>query len=639
VRLNYGTKTSFHECEVFKLDNVAKFYVQSMSGDATLYFRDKFLRDGFLGIGASTVDVVQTSSGLEGFFDPPTATTFRPMPKWLNRLVFFDLRNDSPKQGDPNYLTNRFIGDLQGEHFAGTTMCQERVIDDPQTGAADTLPDKKVHGLRKCNDGDWFIDRDRDAMFVFEDFGFLNAISPIVKVFVNHKREDLFIQMMEVVHAHWQDDKGTATECAVGRDGSGAIIPCSKDGAVTYEPVLAGVLSSDVMQALHDITKTVAAVKVPHCSAIDAATHACTKVDTITGITVLAESTRAMVDPDKAKAAGLTDRAGNVTGQRNDGSTNPQVTPLYLVLQALNAIDARFAAWDTAHTADPRQAMWKTARSQLVDQFLDVDGKGTSVASFKNKAIPAVAPILLDVMRAQLWAHCPTSFTPPYDKCTWARTDMTKRLVDTMKGPTFAAALDLGEAIRKDDAARTQLEMLATYMLDKASTNDARAEVVAALADAVQMMGDDTNLVPLFHVLSSAAAPSLADDKGHIVRKSVADAQLSLLARMDGRAYDGAGDKANEVCSREVDPNQVVPVALQNLVTPMTNADGTVGQAPIEIFMDVISEVNRAAPGVTDKLRAEDYAAIADQVSAFLLDGQSGFEQYYEIVRQGTSHQ
>ena len=644
VRLNYGSKMSFNECEVFKIDDVAHLYIDSMVGDlidaadptdkrGKLYFRDNLLRAGFLGIGASTVDVVQKSSGLTGFWDGPTGTKFEPQPAWLNRLVFFDLANDSPNPGDPNYLTNHFIQDLQGPYFTGTTMCTERIIPDPSPSAPDALPDGKVHGLRTCKDGDWFVQRDKDALFVFEDLGFYSAIRPVVWAFVKHKREDLFLAMMEVVNRHWQDDKGTPDECSLGLDPSGNPIPCSKDGAVTYEPIVSGLLGSDLMLALHDITKLIATLQIPHCEAIDPATHACTSPKTINGITLLAETTRAAVDPKIAAAAGLKDRAGNVTSLRNDGTTNPQVTPLYLVLEALNAVDKAFASYTKQGPEDDRQAMWKTARSQLVDQFLDVNGKNTTTASFANPAIPKIAPVLIDTLRAQLWARCPTSFTPPYDRCDWARQTMTDSMTTTMKGPTFAAAYDVVEAIRQNDSARTGLERLATYLLDRASANDARAAVIGSMADAVQAMSDDANLVPLLHVLSAAAAPSVIDPQGHVLRQSMADAQLAFLSRMNGRALDAKG---NELCSEELDPNQVLPIALENLVTPMPGVNGAAAPTPLEQIMDIVASVNRAAPGATAKLDGADYGNIGNEVSEFLLDKQRGMEQLYAIVRQGT---
>jgi hypothetical protein len=629
-----GTRP-FHECEVFKIDNVSAFYLDAIVGKANLYFRPSILRSGLLGIGAPTVDTIQQSSGIQGFWDPPTASTFRPTPQWLNRLVFFDLQNDSTTSAGANYVTNHFLTDLQGQQI-GTSVCPERLIPDPVPGAPDASPDGQVHGLRACQDGDWFFQRDQDNTFVWENFGFYRAITPLATAFANHKREDLFVGLMEILHKHWGDSAVSADECKLGVDAKGVQQNCTREGAVTYEPLLVDLLASDLVPALHQLAKTVSGITVPQCTATDPTTHACTAVQNVDGVTVLAESTRALMDPTRAAAQGLTDRAGNVTSMRNDGTTNPQVTPLYLVLQALRGIDARFAAYAAANPSDTqRQAHWLAARSQLVDQFLDVAGQNTANATFKNGAVPAILPVVIDLLRAQMWARCPSTYTSPGANCTWARHDLTANMATTVSGPTFAAAMDLADAIRRDDAARANIEQLLAYLLNAASDNEALAAVLGSVADTVQVMGDDKNVVPLLHVLSEAFAPSVVDGSGHVVQKSIVDAQLSMLARLDGRAYD---DDGTEICARELDANQVMQVALGKLVTPMT--DATTGQqteTPLELFMDVVADVNRADPGSADKLQGFDYASITDEVQSFLLDPQRGMEQFYAIVRNGTA--
>ena len=128
----YGSKTTFSECEVFKIDDLAAFYLDSIVGNASLVgFRDDFIRNGSIGgLGAATVGLIEQSSNigydggndtyngatidLPGFWDDSGSQTFRPKPAWLNRLVFFDIANDSPNPGDTNYTTNHFLADLQG---------------------------------------------------------------------------------------------------------------------------------------------------------------------------------------------------------------------------------------------------------------------------------------------------------------------------------------------------------------------------------------------------------------------------------------------------------------------------------------------------------------------------------------------
>lgn len=632
---------SYKECEVFKIENLGHFYLDAIVGKANLYFRPTILRDGIcvpiIGcIAAATVDMIENSSGIgvgnndtTGFWDPPSSngpagcmpgdlkkTCMRPRPQWLNRLVFFDLDADKTNQSTKTFLT-----DLQGKFTIGTLSCPERVIDDPDPTALDASPDGKVHGLRNCAPGQSLFERDQDALFPWEMMGFFKAMQPMLKAFVAHKQEDLFLALLDALHKHWGDDKMTASECDLGG------VACTKEGAVSYEPFLAEAMKTDILPALHDLVNVMQTTTIKHCNAVDAATKQCTNSVDMNGIAIIANATRALVDPTVSQKNGIKDRAGKTTALRNDGKTNPQVTPVYLLTNALHAIDTAFDEYAKSHPDDKaRLPQWRAARSQLVDQFLAAQGNGQN-ASFRNKAFPKITPVLIDVLRSQLFAHCPTSFAPPYDKCAWAQTVMTQQMSDVVGGPLFASTMDLMDAIRKNDDARTQLEALLDYLLDAASNNEALASMLASSSDVIQVMRDDANLVPLFHVLASATAA------GQNGQKSMIDAQTALLAKISGRAFD-AGNQ--ETCNKELDPNQIMTVAMGNLVTPMKLSDGSLGQTPLQVIMDVVGDVNRLMPDKSDKLSPEDYASVTDNVTDFLLNKERGLEQFYEIMRQGT---
>jgi hypothetical protein len=127
---------------------------------------------------------------------------------------------------------------------------------------------------------------------------------------------------------------------------------------------------------------------------------------------------------------------------------------------------------------------------------------------------------------------------------------------------------------------------------------------------------------------------TVKDDAGRITKKSLIDAQMALLARVSGRYFDAGG---KEICRREVDPNQVLAVALGNLVTPINDA-GFKGQTPLEVIIDVIADVNRADPTQTYEgtLKRTDYATVSENVVDFLTNRERGLEQFYEVIRQGT---
>ena len=68
----------------------------------------------------------------------------------------------------------------------------------------------------------------------------------------------------------------------------------------------------------------------------------------------------------------------------------------------------------------------------------------------------------------------------------------------------------------------------------------------------------------------------------------------------------------------------------------MTLPGGKTGETPLEVMLDVVDDVNRAAPQLSSELDAGDYQSIAVNVTDFLTDKQRGMEQFYEVVRLGT---
>ncbi len=345
------------------------------------------------------------------------------------------------------------------------------------------------------------------------------------------------------------------------------------------------------------------------------------------------------------------------------------MTPLYLLLDALDEIDSAFAQ-NAKSTTDPdksRQAEWKLARSQLVDEVLAVNGENTTKQSFADTSLPLITPVLVNTLRTQLLARCGAAETT--GKCAWARgvppdpscppgmvkgsngtcsvpTALWNETVATLGGPTFAGAIDVMDAIRRDQGARTAQEDLLAYLADPNATDsvgqvEALTELLTTAHDFMQVTRDDTNLVPLYNVMAAAFAPPTGRPDG----RNVIDASTALLSRLAGHALDPNG---TEICSKEVDPNNVLDVALANLVTPMPSgtaagsdgAAGPPGETPLEVIVDTIADVNRASPSnTTDPLQSADYGNISNEVSGFLTDPERGLEQFYAIVRNATEPQ
>jgi hypothetical protein len=633
---------SYGECEVFKIENLGVFYANVIGEgwryDAAskpnkrgaMYLRDDRLREGgpLFGLGAASTDLIQNSSGLTGFADTGNNRDLTPTPRFLNRLVFFDTLNDSPNPGELNYKTNRFIHDLAGD-FIGSSVCPERVIDDPVPDAIDASPDGKIRGLRSCAQGQWLEQRNPNTIFALEQFGFYDSVKPLLRAFLKRGREDLFVKLSASTYKYYPGKEATDAECRLPGNKT-----CPRDGLSSHEGLLVDALMSDLVPALHELVKMLDTMSIKTCASTDA-TGACTiaGTKTQTGVDILAQAARAALDPAYSKSIKLTDRNGKATALRNDGTELPQVTPIYLVRNAIRAVDTAFDKYDAEHPEDKeRRAGWERARSQLFDQFLGIQGE-KATSSFVNPTIPTMAPKVIDLVRSQLWAHCPKSFVPPFERCDWARDQLVKNSEDMLVGPIPMTGLDIVEAIRKDPDARREAQRMLEYMLDPASKNDALANVLATAVEAIQLLKDEKNTLPLYKVLAEAVDASTFEN-GKIVKKSFVDAQLDLLARLNGKYIDESGV---QICRNEVDPNQLLTTVVGRLVTPIT--DGSFkGEAPVEVLLDVIADVNRQNPTPTyDRtLDRKDYAYVGQNIVEFLTDRESGLEQLYEIIRQGT---
>ena len=69
-----------------------------------------------------------------------------------------------------------------------------------------------MHGLRTCDDGDYFAQRDGNTLFLLEQFGFYDAITPLVQAFATHEQESLFLDLADILHRHWADGNATDSE-------------------------------------------------------------------------------------------------------------------------------------------------------------------------------------------------------------------------------------------------------------------------------------------------------------------------------------------------------------------------------------------------------------------------------------------
>ena len=594
-------------CGILRIENVAALLLDVALGRAKFDIRDPCLAalvaSPLTGIVGGADAFLETVSGIKGFSTHPTVNG-------VSRLVYYDTPHDGLPGDSSNPQTMAFLRDIIDP--IPSIVCPLTPYVDPSDGK--TIP------LRTCASfADTLRGRDSNALFPLEQLDFIKDVGPLAAAFADHGAPLLFVELFDTLHYHWGSAQQTAAECSP--TGARATNPrwCSQDGAVSYEALLGEVLETDLFQALHDTVPVLKAMRVPHCAAQEPATGACTRTETKDGVAVLADAIRTLVDPARNK--GLRDRHGSQLGKRNDGTTNPQVTPIYLLVDALHGIDTAFAA---RSGKEDLLRPWRSARSQLTDAFFAVKGAGAE-AAFANAALPKMLPLLVATLREQLAARCPTARTG--GPCVWAREELSQKIADMVSGPSFAATLDLLEAIRTDAPARAELQRLAQYLLTSPEAL-ADAATLTAAADMLQWLGDDANLVPLLHGGADAFARARATD-GKPTRRSLADAAIEVLARVLAESRDTDG---TELCAREKDPNHAFAAVLAHLVSPGAQGE----RAPFEVLVDVVAAVNRAHPESSSKLDAADYASIAGEIREFCVDPARGLEQVYEVIREAT---
>lgn len=594
------------QCGILRFENVAALLLDVALDRAKFDVRDKCLAalmsSPLTGIVGGTDAFLEQASGVKGFNTHPTVAG-------IARMVFFDTAHDGLPGDTSNPKTNRFFEGVLDP--VPSMVCPEAPFTDPSDG--------KVFKLRKCATfADTIRGRDEDALFPLEILDFVKNVQPLAAAFADHGKPLYFVELFDTLHRHWGSAKQTKQECDPSLPKTDARW-CSQDGAVTYEPLLAEMLESDLFPTLFELVTTLKAMKVSHCEAFDPKTHVCTKASDRNGVQVLAEAVRVLVDPKRSPS--LKDRHGNTFSLRNDGTKNPQVTPIYLFIDGLHGIDKAFADLGADRLAD-----WRAARSEIVDQLFTVDG-AKDTAAFREKALPKVLPLLLDVTRAQIASHCPD----PTAACPWAEKDLAASLSSVVEGPTFAAGIDLVDALRQDPATRTEVLALLAYLLDAASGNDAQSTSLAALVDLLQTLDDDVNLTPLYRLVASATAEKVTDEGGKVVMRGFADATLEVLARLFARPLDASGA---QICNGMIDPHRATDYVLKRLFLPF--GKGKDLRTPFEVIASVVADVNRLDPTSTAKLTGPDYANMAKEVAEMCLHPSRGLPQIYEVIRQAT---
>ena len=579
-------------CELFQIDDLGAFFLGSVVHPAHPKRSEFVLKsDALNGImdllgGIQDADqMFEESSGLTGM-------TRHPTPSALMRLVFFGATSDAfsnmPDHDSLNEggLTDEFIYNLMDP--AATSLC-----------GTDILCDSPSSTLRI---------RGRNSIFAWERRGFLTYMEPVLTAFVNVScsedvsicdlqdlsGETMFLNLASIFWKHFPgEDHGPYCSHTVAKTDP---LYCSAAGVNRYEPIIDKALRTDIVPALHGFAVAASASEVTVARGPE-------KGDVLTGPQVMERLARAFINQPYAASVGMTDMKGNKATTWVDGTPQAQTTPFNLFAEALHEIDLAFAAHPEGEF---RQGQWRRARSQLVDVLLATEGTGNQTR-FKVRGIAPLLATTLKLLRHQLNAHCPNRESG--SECTWAREDLGRKLAETLSSPLVAAVVDLGEKLRQDPNARRAVERYLRYILTSQEA-DALPGTLASMVDMMQVLADDEKMVPIMKAASVAMEPN----------GGCADTTLGVLKALSTTEYD---------------KYRVMDQVLANIVRPIDGPNGEPGLSPIELFMDVITEVHRIdAEDPTAPLAASDYGNIMKVMEDFMLSDTRGMEQIYTIVRK-----
>lgn len=576
----------FDRCELLRLENTTEAYVLSIQGRLDLEPQISAALPGYLtlltdiadalNIGALTLDgILEDNSGIPGL-------TTRPTPEAMNRLVYSQWNEfltemlERPRTRDGVDVATR--------HDGNVLLAWERQF-------------------RFC--GDQLLEGSQTCSGAVQNITFYQAFTPLLAAFTDldpaatRTGEYLFGALAAALHQHYPTSANSMYQ-ATNPSGVGYAHP---DGAVTYEPILMQLLGGCawVTAGGPRVCQTDAAAQLmPRLGRLLRTADGMTIRAGVDGIDVLAAVTEMAVDSNQHPT--LRDRGGSRVTRTNSGTRTVNYSPVYLLLDALSAVDD---AWDAAPDHHER---WLRARSTVVDQLLTVEGSG-STFSLTNRRALGILTVVVDFLTERIDEHQSDG-----DLGSWSR-GLAARLETTLNGPLPVALLSLFDQLSADPAARDSLLGLLSHLVSE--EGGGYLTTLVATHDLLQVLDDDDNMGPLGSVLATALAAG--------VRESIAN---GTPVEVDGSVADQTIELLRQFAA--LDTNDTLPELLARAVTPRSDTDPS---TPMDTLLDVIAEVNRTSPHAREPFRAADHTVLFHEVSDFLLDPERGLERLYAVVQ------
>lgn len=407
---------------------------------------------------------------------------------------------------------------------------------------------------------------------------FYKAFQPIVQAFYDHNQTKLLIDILTLFHRHYSSPNSTDyqyTDPNAPNFSYGSNI-------VSYEPAIVEILEhGDFMESLNAIVPLVNSLKLKSGKRVR---------------DVLITAMRYILDP--TQSPGLTYRTGQTVSLTSDGAKQVVggVSPIYLLA---DAFEAKRLAFEKASTAGNAQALeaWESSTSTLVDYFLSVAGTGDG-SRFVNRRLVATVPILFDFLKKRLAAHRLKG-----DVDYWLGKDLPQSIEQKLSGPVVAATVDLVKKLEANEPTRLSVYSLLSYVIDEAENNHSFNASLTGLADMMQMMLDDRDLVPVARFAGNALKPELGliDSTIAFFHEAIALDKHEAVVKVLGNA------------ARELSP----------------------GKSPLQTLLDMSTEMHRVNPGAgaDTPYQGEDFKRGFGEVYDFMANEQMGLEKFFSIIK------
>lgn len=438
--------------------------------------------------------------------------------------------------------------------------------------------------------GDDVISTYQGTIFAWETPGFFEGMRPVLEVWnepqfrLDVRGNYTFGEFISTVYRHWPTRQHFRTQ----RTDPRASDFNYQENARSYEPIIAeGLGAGRLVENLVRAAQTL--------DAFDAGGGR-------DGLDVLSDTTTLLLDP--AATSGLRTRDGRTNVPWNDGSTSHAVTPLVLLIEALSNID------ETFERVPERRDALHAGRDRIARQLLHASPLGEGYR-FDNRRGRAILQLVVPWLRERVIEHRDRG-----DLVAWGR-DWPSDFGDVVNSPLAAGVVRLLEQTDRDPEGRDALLRFVSYMLDESSPNDAFDATLLGAGDLLYLLDDGETIVPLAHALSPALA---------------ANARELALGR-----DPGTPDTENALATRTLDLVRTIQGYDQHrtlrAILERSVALDEEDETALGILVDVLGEVNRAAPGAGTPFESTDYRESFHNIADWLLDGEHGMERLYRMVQ------